>query len=218
MHTKTLQKQPSLLTGLLAKLLLLSIGWYFFITPVIAKERPLHLKDAGAISCSDALKIYEAVGNEVEKTAILHWLSGYSIGKSESRELIDVFPIVDTNEFVQMVLLVCTEQTNVRLKSAAEETIHRLQPLWVSGSVETVVIEDGKENSVLFAQSIIPLQNLLRQNVDPRLPPDGFYRNRTKKAMTTLLSEAGLPAKTRPTGAALYLLTRPQPEEAAEKQ
>lgn len=208
MHGKLLKTYQSFFYSILLRLFLVTTAGVCVTASVFAKEQALHLKDAGALLCSESVKIYENIGNETEKTAILHWLSGYAIGQAEARKVIDVFPIVNTGEFVQMVLLICTENTDVRLKTAAEEAINRLQPLWVADSSETVEINDGVKSSILFSRAILPLQNLLQKN-GATLLLDGIYQEETGAAIESLLSTAGFPKTQHPTGAALYLLTLP---------
>lgn len=173
-----------------------------------AQDQPLHIRNAGALDCSRVSAMYGAAGNEIDKTAVLHWLGGYATAQSELRGVIDVFPLADTGEFVQMVVLICSESPGARLREAAAAAVTRLRPLWVAGAADTIRIEDGTGVSVMFRAAVAPLQELLVKK-GATLAVDGAYGARTGTAVQSLHASIGTATTQRPTGIALYVLTRP---------
>ena len=176
--------------------------------PGAAQDKPLHIRNAGALDCARVAAIYGAAGNELDKTAVLHWLGGYATAQSEAREVIDVFPLGDTGELVQMVVLICSESPTARLREAAAAAVARLKPLWVAGSADTIRIEDETGATVMFTAAVEPLQKLLVAK-GAKLAPDGAYGPRTGTAIQQVFAALGLPPTQRPTAIALYVLTRP---------
>ena len=180
----------------------------FSALPSSAQEGALHIRNAGAADCARISDAYEASGGEVDKTAILNWVTGYTTSQSEALGIIDIFPLVDSGELVQMIILVCSERESARLRDAIAVTVERLRPLWVSGSADTRRIDDGIGVTVMFSASIEPFQRLLVAR-GASISIDGVYGGQTGIAVQALTSNAGLSPIQRPTGVVLYLLTRP---------
>ena len=176
--------------------------------PARAQDNPLHVRNAGAVPCERIAAIAGAPGNEVDKTAVLHWLGGYATASAAARGVIDVFPLADSGEFVQMVVLICGEAPAALFRVAAETAILRLEPYWVRDRAETVRIDDGTGVTVMFRAAVTPLQTALAAR-GARLTVDGAYGPQTGAAIRALAEQAGLPPVQRPTGILLYLLTRP---------
>ena len=63
----------------------------------------MNVRNAGAVSCAQFAQIFSADGSEVDKTAILQWVAGFSTAVSGDRNIVDVFPVVDTLEFVRFI-------------------------------------------------------------------------------------------------------------------
>jgi hypothetical protein len=180
----------------------------FSAFPARSQESALHIRNAGGADCGRVTSAYEAAGSDIEKTAILNWITGYTTSQSAALDIIDVFPLADSGELVQMVILVCSEGSSARLRDAIAVAIERLRPLWVSGSADTRRIDDGTGVTVIFSAAVEPLQRLLAAR-GASISIDGEYGGQTGTAVQTLTRNAGLPPIQRPTGVVLYLLTRP---------
>ena len=176
--------------------------------PARAQDSPLHVRNAGAVPCERIAAITGAPGNEVDKTAILHWMGGYATASASTRGVIDVFPLADTGELVQMAVLICGEAPGALLRVAAETAVLRLEPYWVRDSAETVRIDDGTGVTVMFRAAVQPLQRALAAR-GAAVTVDGAYGPQTGAAIRQLSVQAGLPPVQRPSGVLLYLLTRP---------
>ena len=120
----------------------------------------------------------------------------------------DVFPLVDTLEFVRYIALVCGENDQALLRDAVIVSINRLEPFWVRSRTDTVEIQNGDVRLALLAEAVAPLQTRLTQLGFP-VAIDGVYGSGTGTALNNLLTSLGVAPSLLPDGRALYVLTRP---------
>ncbi|WP_372605614.1 hypothetical protein [Actibacterium sp.] len=172
-------------------------------------EVPLAVRNAGAQSCDDLRKVYTQQGFVNEKTAFLQWMAGYVTAVARLNSVIDVFPIKDSTQMVQMVILVCGERPQLTVESAVLETAARLRPYWVKGSANVLTLSSNETKVGYYEASVKPLQQALKDAGAP-VVVDGAYGNQTGNALSRLSVGAGLPPTLVPNGTLLYLLTRPQ--------
>ena len=104
---------------------------------------PVNVRNAGAVTCAQFAQIFSATGSETDKTAILQWVAGFSTAVSGDRRIVDVFPLVDTLEFVRYIAFVCGENDQASLRDAVIVSINRLEPFWVRQRTDTVVLQNG---------------------------------------------------------------------------
>ena len=169
---------------------------------------PVNVRNAGAVTCAQFAQIFSANGSEVDKTAILQWVAGFSTAVSGDRGIVDVFPLVDTREFVRYIALVCGENDQALLRDAVIVSINRLEPFWVRSRTDTVEIQNGDVRLALLAEAVTPLQTRLTQLGFP-VAIDGVYGSGTGTALNNLLTSLGVAPSLLPDGRALYVLTRP---------
>ena len=169
---------------------------------------PVNVRNAGAVTCAQFAQIFSANGSEVDKTAILQWVAGFSTAVSGDRGIVDVFPLVDTLEFVRYIALVCGENDQALLRDAVIVSINRLEPFWVRSRTDTVEIQNGAVRLALLAEAVAPLQTRLTQLGFP-VAIDGVYGSGTGTALNNLLTSLGVAPSLLPDGRALYVLTRP---------
>jgi len=188
-----------------------STALLFLSFPTLAQENGLHIRNAGAAECSRVSSIYGAAGSETDKAAILNWIAGYTNAQSEAQGIIDIFPLVDSEELVQMVVLVCGENPSVRLQNATKTTIERLRPLWIIKNAAITRIDDGTGVTRMFSAAIRPLQRLLTDK-GISISIDGQYGPQTGEAIQAIMASLGLQAIKRPNGIILYTITLPDPQ------
>jgi hypothetical protein len=169
---------------------------------------PVNVRNAGAVTCAQFAQIFSANGSEVDKTAILQWVAGFSTAVSGDRGIVDVFPLVDTLEFVRYIALVCGENDQALLRDAVIVSINRLEPFWVRSRTDTVEIKNGEVTLALLAEAVTPLQTRLTALGFP-VAIDGVYGSGTGTALNNLLTSLGVAPSLLPDGRALYVLTRP---------
>ena len=169
---------------------------------------PVNVRNAGAVTCAQFAQIFSATGSEVDKTAILQWVAGFSTAVSGDRGIVDVFPLVDTLEFVRYIALVCGENDQALLRDAVIVSINRLEPFWVRSRTDTVEIQNGAVRLAILAEVVAPLQTRLTQLGFP-VAVDGVYGSGTGTALNNLLTSLGVAPSLLPDGRALYVLTRP---------
>jgi hypothetical protein len=202
---------PGPLTRLVAFLLLAACP-AFAQDPAAAAAAPaptpVNVRNAGAVSCAQFAQIFGASGSEVDKTAILQWVAGFSTAVSGDRNIVDVFPLVDTMEFVRYIAFVCGENDQALLRDAVIVSINRLEPFWIRSRTDTVEIQNGQVKLALLAEAVTPLQARLTQLGFP-VAVDGVYGSGTGTALNNLLASLGVAPTLLPDGRALYVLTRP---------
>ena len=169
---------------------------------------PVNVRNAGAVTCAQFAQIFSATGSETDKTAILQWVAGFSTAVSGDRSIVDVFPLVDTLEFVRYIAFVCGENDQASLRDAVIVSINRLEPFWVRQRTDTVELQNGVVKLALLAEAVTPLQARLTQLGFP-VPVDGVYGSGTGTALNNLLTSLGTAPSLIPDGRALYVLTRP---------
>ena len=169
---------------------------------------PVNVRNAGAVSCAQFAQIFSANGSEVDKTAILQWVAGFSTAVSGDRSIVDVFPVVDTLEFVRYIAFVCGENDQASLRDAVIVSINRLEPFWIRSRTDTVEIKNGEVTLAFLAEAVTPLQTRLTQLGFP-VDVDGVYGSGTGTALNNLLTSLGVAPSLLPDGRALYVLTRP---------
>ena len=169
---------------------------------------PVNVRNAGAVTCAQFAQIFSATGSELDKTAILQWVAGFSTAVSGDRNIVDVFPLVDTLEFVRYIALVCGENDQALLRDAVIVSINRLEPFWVRSRTDTVEIKNGDVTLALLAEAVTPLQTRLTALGFP-VAIDGVYGSGTGTALNNLLTSLGVAPSLLPDGRALYVLTRP---------
>ena len=169
---------------------------------------PVNVRNAGAVTCAQFAQIFSATGSELDKTAILQWVAGFSTAVSGVRGIVDVFPLVDTLEFVRYIALVCGENDQALLRDAVIVSINRLEPFWVRSRTDTVEIQNGEVTLALLAEAVTPLQTRLTALGFP-VAIDGVYGSGTGTALNNLLTSLGVAPSLLPDGRALYVLTRP---------
>lgn len=181
-------------------------------SPAFAQDAPaptpVNVRNAGAVTCAQFAQIFSATGSELDKTAILQWVAGFSTAVSGDRGIVDVFPLVDTLEFVRYIALVCGENDQALLRDAVIVSINRLEPFWVRSRTDTVEIQNGAVRLALLAEAVAPLQTRLTQLGFP-VAIDGVYGSGTGTALNNLLTSLGVAPSLLPDGRALYVLTRP---------
>jgi hypothetical protein len=121
---------------------------------------------------------------------------------------VDVFPLVDTMEFVRYIALVCGENDQALLRDAVIVSINRLEPFWIRSRTDTVEIKNGEVTLAFLAEAVTPLQTRLTQLGFP-VAVDGVYGSGTGTALNNLLTSLGVAPSLLPDGRALYVLTRP---------
>ncbi len=169
---------------------------------------PVNVRNAGAVTCAQFAQIFSATGSEFDRTAILQWVAGFSTAVSDDRNIVDVFPLVDTLEFVRYIALVCGESDQALLRDAVIVSINRLEPFWVRSRTDTVEIQNGAVRLAILAEVVAPLQTRLTQLGFP-VAVDGVYGSGTGTALNNLLTSLGVAPSLLPDGRALYVLTRP---------
>jgi hypothetical protein len=169
---------------------------------------PVNVRNAGAVTCAQFAQIFSATGSETDKTAILQWVAGFSTAVSGDRNIVDVFPLVDTLEFVRYIAFVCGENDQALLRDAVIVSINRLEPFWVRSRTDTVEIQSGEVKLALLAEAVTPLQARLAELGFP-VAVDGVYGSGTGTALNNLLTSLGTAPSLIPDGRALYVLTRP---------
>lgn len=169
---------------------------------------PVNVRNAGAVTCAQFAQIFSATGSEFDRTAILQWVAGFSTAVSDDRNIVDVFPLVDTLEFVRYIALVCGESDQASLRDAVIVSINRLEPFWVRSRTDTVEIQNGAVRLAILAEVVAPLQTRLTQLGFP-VAVDGVYGSGTGTALNNLLTSLGVAPSLLPDGRALYVLTRP---------
>ena len=169
---------------------------------------PVNVRNAGAVTCAQFAQIFSATGSEFDRTAILQWVAGFSTAVSDDRNIVDVFPLVDTLEFVRYIALVCGESDQASLRDAVIVSINRLEPFWVRSRTDTVEIQNGAVRLAILAEVVAPLQTRLTQLGFP-VAVDGVYGTGTGTALNNLLTSLGVAPSLLPDGRALYVLTRP---------
>jgi hypothetical protein len=169
---------------------------------------PVNVRNAGAVTCAQFAQIFSATGSELDKTAILQWVAGFSTAVSGVRNIVDVFPLVDTMEFVRYIALVCGESDQALLRDAVIVSINRLEPFWIRSRTDTVEIQSGAVRVAILAEAVAPLQTRLTQLGFP-VAVDGVYGSGTGTALNNLLTSLGVAPSLLPDGRALYVLTRP---------
>jgi hypothetical protein len=173
-------------------------------TPIV------NVRNAGAFICAEVLPALTAPGRELEKTAFLQWSAAYATAAARSNSLIDVFPLVDTQELVRMTSLVCYESLEVTYETALRTAIGRLHEYWVRDDPAIVTINDPAGRTIeVYAEAVGQIQrDLVRFGA--QITVDGAYGNQTGNAVLALNRAQGLPAWMTPDGRLLYILTRPQ--------
>jgi hypothetical protein len=201
--------------GRLAAILLLAASPAFAqdapapaVTAAAPAPTPVNVRNAGAVTCAQFAQIFSATGSEVDKTAILQWVAGFSTAVSGDRSIVDVFPLVDTLEFVRYIALVCGESDQALLRDAVIVSINRLEPFWIRSRTDTVEIQNGAVRLAILAEVVAPLQTRLTQLGFP-VAVDGVYGSGTGTALNNLLTSLGVAPSLLPDGRALYVLTRP---------
>jgi hypothetical protein len=201
--------------GRLAAILLLAASPAFAqdapapaVTAAAPAPTPVNVRNAGAVTCAQFAQIFSATGSEVDKTAILQWVAGFSTAVSGDRNIVDVFPLVDTMEFVRYIALVCGENDQALLRDAVIVSINRLEPFWIRSRTDTVEIKNGEVTLAFLAEAVTPLQTRLTQLGFP-VAVDGVYGSGTGTALNNLLTSLGVAPSLLPDGRALYVLTRP---------
>ena len=169
---------------------------------------PVNVRNAGAVTCAQFAQIFSATGSEFDRTAILQWVAGFSTAVSDDRNIVDVFPLVDTLEFVRYIALVCGESDQALLRDAVIVSINRLEPFWVRSRTDTVEIQNGDVTLALLAEAVTPLQTRLTALGFP-VAIDGVYGSGTGTALNNLLTSLGVAPSLLPDGRVLYVLTRP---------
>lgn len=169
----------------------------------------LNVRDAGAVTCAQFQAIYTEDGQEGQQVALLQWIAGYATAAARVNGVVDVFPLQDSVQLVQMVSLVCGENTEARLEEAVRVTVLRLQPFWVRGSGEVLTLTWEGQQVLYFQASVLPLKQALA-GLGASLSADGTYNNETGATLQQLARQYGLPEAPFPTGTILYVLTRPQ--------
>jgi len=169
---------------------------------------PVNVRNAGAVTCAQFAQIFSATGSELDKTAILQWVAGFSTAVSGVRNIVDVFPVVDTLEFLRYIALVCGENDRALLRDAVIVSINRLEPFWIRSRTDTVEINNGEVTLAFLAEAVAPLQTRLTQLGFP-VAIDGVYGSGTGTALNNLLTSLGVAPSLLPDGRALYVLTRP---------
>jgi hypothetical protein len=169
---------------------------------------PVNVRNAGAVTCAQFAQIFSTTGSELDKTAILQWVAGFSTAVSGVRNIVDVFPLVDTLEFVRYIALVCGESDQALLRDAVIVSINRLEPFWIRSRTDTVEIQSGAVRVAILAEAVAPLQTRLTQLGFP-VAVDGVYGSGTGTALNNLLTSLGVAPSLLPDGRALYVLTRP---------
>lgn len=169
---------------------------------------PVNVRNAGAVTCAQFAQIFSANGSELDKTAVLQWVAGFSTAVSGVRNIVDVFPLVDTLEFVRYIALVCGESDQALLRDAVIVSINRLEPFWIRSRTDTVEIQSGAVRVAILAEAVAPLQTRLTQLGFP-VAVDGVYGSGTGTALNNLLTSLGVAPSLLPDGRALYVLTRP---------
>jgi hypothetical protein len=168
----------------------------------------VNVRNAGAVSCAQFAQIFSADGSEVDKTAILQWVAGFSTAVSGDRNIVDVFPVVDTLEFVRFIAFVCGENDQASLRDAVIVSINRLEPFWIRSRTDTVEIQNGDAKVAFIAEAVAPLQQRLTDLGFP-VTVDGMYGSGTATALNNFLAGLGVAPTLIPDGRALYVLTRP---------
>jgi hypothetical protein len=178
------------------------------VTAAAPAPTPVNVRNAGAVTCAQFAQIFSATGSELDKTAILQWVAGFSTAVSGVRNIVDVFPLVDTLEFVRYIALVCGESDQALLRDAVIVSINRLEPFWIRSRTDTVEINNGEVTLAILAEAVAPLQTRLTQLGFP-VAVDGVYGSGTGTALNNLLTSLGVAPSLLPDGRALYVLTRP---------
>lgn len=178
------------------------------VTAAAPAPTPVNVRNAGAVTCAQFAQIFSATGSELDKTAILQWVAGFSTAVSGDRNIVDVFPLVDTMEFVRYIALVCGESDQALLRDAVIVSINRLEPFWIRSRTDTVEIQSGAVRVAILAEAVAPLQTRLTQLGFP-VAVDGVYGSGTGTALNNLLTSLGVAPSLLPDGRALYVLTRP---------
>jgi hypothetical protein len=181
------------------------------VSPIAAMGQdttPLNVRNSGAARCLDFTNVFLSSGNALDKTAYLQWISGYSAAAARGNAVVDIFPILDTMELVQMIAFVCGEDPEANLEYAVFQTANRLRPFWVRESANVLTLTWQENQTRFFETAVTALQEALNA-AGASVTVDGTYGNETGAALTSLSRQAGLPAAPVPTGATIYLLTRP---------
>lgn len=168
-----------------------------------------NVRNAGAFTCSNVIPLLSTMGNENEKTAFLQWTAGFSTAASRANSLTDVFPITDTWNMMQMVILVCRENEDATYEDALRESIKRLKEYWVIDQTELIDLNDPTgERLNMYRSAILPLQKNL-QALGYTISIDGVFGNQTGNAIRDINSRTGIGTLMIPDGQFWYVLTRP---------
>lgn len=173
-----------------------------------AQQDLLNVKNAGAATCKNFISVFSSQGNQLNKTAYMQWIAAYSTAVARMHNVVDVFPIKNSFELLQMVVFVCNEKPDNILETAVRVTILRLQPFWVRGDAAIINLKNSGKEVKYFSASVRPLQQAIKSR-GVQITIDGSYGNQTGAGITVISKAAGLPASPLPTAALLYLFTRP---------
>jgi hypothetical protein len=177
----------------------------------IAQQGLLNVKNAGAASCKDFINVFSSQGNQLNKTAYMQWISGYSTAIARMNNLIDVFPIKSSFELLQMVIFVCNEKPDELVETAVRVTIVRLKPFWVKGNAEIINLQNAGKEVKYFRASVTPLQQAIKDQ-GFKISVDGAYGNQTGAGISAISSANGLPKSPLPSAALLYIFTKKAPQ------
>lgn len=179
-------------------------------TPSLAQEQqnPLSVRNAGAGTCEQFVQVFSKPGEELTKTAFLQWIAGYTTAAARASNVVDVFPINDTMQLVQFVTLLCGEDPQRTLEAAVFESVTRLRPFWVSERPNRLTLTWNGRRTQYYEAAVRPLQEaLVRLGFD--IAVDGAYGNQTGAAIESIAQQIGIEAAPFPSGALLYVITRP---------
>lgn len=177
-------------------------------TPSAAQQSPLTVRNAGAITCQKFSDVFSNSGQVQAKQVFLNWMAGYMTATARAKNIIDVFPIGDTFQFVQYVVLVCNEKLDRPIENAVAVSIQRLEPFYVKGETARLTLTWNNTKMSYAKASVRALQEGLIK-FGANIKADGAYGNKTGAAIQQVSQSMGIGQSPFPSGSLLYIMTRP---------
>jgi hypothetical protein len=180
-----------------------------FASHANAQQSPLTVRNAGAYKCQQFSNVFSGQGQMQAKQVFLNWIAGYATGTARAKNIIDVFPIGDTFQFVQYVVLVCNENLQLPLENAVAISVNRLEPFHVKGDPARLTLQFNNQKMSYAKASVKALQQGLL-DLGAKSTADGAYGNKTGGAIQQVSQAYGIGQTPFPSGPLLYVMTKPK--------
>lgn len=177
-------------------------------TQVAAQDSALTIRNVGGLTCKKFSEVFSSANQPQNKQIFTNWVGGYMTGTARAKGIVDVFPIDDTFQFIQFVVLVCNENLELRVETAAAISLVRLERYQVKGDPSRLTLSWNGQKSSYARVAVKPLQEDLIK-LGAQISADGAYGNKTGAAIQTVARSLNIGNAPFPTGTLLYVLTRP---------